>query len=143
MILSLYEPRSSAETPVPLMRDSVPAGFPSPAADCMEGMIDLNAHLVRHPAATFVVRIEGDSMTGAGIFSGDLAVVDRSLAPRNKDIVIAVVGGELTVKRLMHKGGQILLSPENPAYPPIVLRDENDLLVWGVVSAVIRQLRTS
>lgn len=143
MILALYEPRPSEETPVPVMSDSVPAGFPSPAAYSMEGTIDLNAHLVRHPAATFIVRVEGDSMKGAGIFSGDLAVVDRSLSPRHSDIVIAVIAGELTIKRLVRKRGQTILSPENPAYPPIVLRDENDLLVWGVVSSVIRQLRTS
>ncbi len=143
MILALFEPAPSRKnTPLPMMRDPVPAGFPSPAADCMEGMLDLNEHLIRRPAATFIVRVEGDSMTGAGICSGDLAVVDRSLKPRNNDIVIAVVGGELTVKRLVKTRDSIMLAPENPSFKPIVLRDENDLLVWGVVSAIVRTLRT-
>ncbi len=139
MILSGHTPLQKLS--LPLMQDKVPAGFPSPAADSMERTIDLNDHLVTHPAATFIVRVSGDSMTGAGIFDGDLAVVDRSLVPHHNDIVIAVINGEMTVKRLSTTGRKIMLKPENPNYPPIMLHDDSELVIWGVVSSVIRQLR--
>lgn len=124
---------------------SVSAGFPSPADDYMEIKLDLNRHLVTHPSATFFVRVEGESMTGAGILSGDTLVVDRSLDVRDGDVVIAVVEGEFTVKRFRRKKDGIWLVAEHPDYPSIRLDDGSADIgvgaIWGVVSSVIRKLR--
>jgi len=126
---------------LPLYTAAVSAGFPSPAEDHLEGSLDLNALLIRHPAATFFVRVAGDSMTGAGIHSGDILVVDRSLEAVDGRIVVAALNGELTVKRLrLRHGGRLLLEAENPAYPPIPVAEENDFMVWGVVTSVVHQL---
>jgi DNA polymerase V len=117
------------------------AGFPSPADDYAEEKIDL----VQHPAATFPVRVDGDSMTGAGIYPGDIAIVDRSLvdsdlkAMHNK-IVLAVLDGEFTIKRLSVKGKTVLLVPENDKYDPIAITEASDFTVWGVVKHSIRHL---
>ena len=124
--------------PLPLYTSRIAAGFPSPADDHLEAPLDLNAHLVKHPAATFVVRVDGDSMTGAGIYNGDLLVVDRSLDAKSGHIVVAVVNGEMTVKRLLIDRKRIRLVPENPAYKPIEIREGADLVIWGVVAHVIR-----
>jgi DNA polymerase V len=118
----------------------VAAGFPSPADDYVEGRLDLNQHLIRHPAATFFVRASGDSMLGAGIHPGDLLVVDRSLEPTHGKVVIAVVDGELTVKRLDIRDGRVRLLAENDRYPPIVFAENMDLQIWGVVTSVIHPL---
>ena len=119
---------------------TVPAGFPSPAADYAEGPLDLNQHLIRHPAATFFVRVKGDSMTGVGIYSGDLLIVDRAVTPTNGSIVIAVVNGDLTVKRFHQSQGHITLLPENPAYEPIEIGHDVDFAIWGVVTKAIHFL---
>jgi len=124
----------------PLFSSPVPAGFPSPADDYLEGELDLNEYFVQHPAATFYVRVTGESMTGAGIFPGDILIVDRALEAHHGHIVIAVVNNELTVKRLYQKGGAVELRPENPAFPVITCRHEMELVIWGVVSAVTRKL---
>ena len=126
--------------PLPLIAAAVPAGFPSPAEDFVEGTLDLNEHLIHRPAATFIVRVKGDSMTGAGIFPGDLLVVDRSLEAQSGSIVIAVIGGELTVKRLHKKAAnQWTLVAENPHYPPITLGPDRECMIWGVVASAIHQ----
>lgn len=125
---------------VPLVQAYVSAGFPSPADDYLEGSLDLNEYLVRHPAATFFVRVRGDSMTGAGIHSGDLLVVDRSLEPRGNNVVIAGLGGELTVKRLLKRDGKTYLAPENADFLPIEVGEESGLEIWGVAVAVIHRL---
>ncbi len=128
------EPRPAADPcPLAFFTSRVEAGFPSPADDYLEGTLDLNEHLIRRPAATFFLRVSGDSMTGAGIYPGDILIVDRSLPPADGRIVIAVVDGELTVKRLSRRPGRIRLLPENPRYPPIDITAEQDLRVWGVV----------
>lgn len=124
----------------PLFLERVSAGFPSPADDYTEGSLDLNQHLVKHPAATFFVRASGDSMLGAGIHPGDILVVDRSLDPANNSVVIAAVNGDLTVKRLVKTGNAFLLAPENERYRPIEIREGTDFEVWGVVTAVIHAL---
>ena len=126
-----------APSALPFLAASVPAGFPSHADDYLEGALDLNEHLIRHPAATFFLRVLGDSMTGAGIHSGDLLVVDRSIRPVDGKIVIAVIDGELTVKRLHRRRGRIRLLPENPRYRPIDVSGEQDLHIWGVVAHAI------
>lgn len=135
----------SSKLALPLFASRLHAGFPSPADDYLEGKIDLNLYLAEHPAATFLVRVDGDSMTGAGIFPGDIAIVDRSLvdsdlkAMHNK-IVLAVLDGEFTIKRLSIKGKTVLLVPENDKYGPIMVSAAGDFTVWGVVKHSIRHL---
>lgn len=123
----------------PLYAGAVAAGFPSPADDFVEGALDLNEHLIAHPAATFMVRVEGASMTGAGIFSGDILIVDRSLEARSGHIVIAVVGAEMTVKRLLRAGSGWLLKAEHPDHPPTPLGADADCAIWGVVTGSVRR----
>ena len=124
--------------PLSLYGSRIAAGFPSPADDDLEGTLDLNEHLVQHPAATFFVRVQGDSMTGAGIHDGDLLVVDRALEAKSGSIVVAVVDGELTVKRLKVAGERVWLMAENPAFAPLELRDGQALHLWGVVAHAVR-----
>jgi DNA polymerase V len=115
----------------------VSAGFPSPADDYLEGKLDLNEHLIRHEASTFFVKVKGDSMIGAGIHSGDLLIVDRALEPADKSVVIAVVNGELTVKRISKQDGKLSLVPDNGNYRPIPITGCTNFEVWGVVTHVI------
>ena len=125
---------------IPLFLSSVSAGFPSPAQDYVEKTLDLNELLIQRPAATYFVRAEGDSMIGAGIHSGDILIVDRSLTAKEGDIVIAAVEGELTVKQLQLKPVCRLL-PRNNAYRPITIAEGSDLELFGVVTNVIHGLR--
>ena len=124
----------------PFFLSGVSAGFPSPADDYLDRKLDLNEHLVKNPAATFFVRVAGDSMTGAGINDDDILIVDRSLEPSSNNIVIAVVNGELTVKRLIKKKNSCLLSAENPNYPPLTINEETPLEIWGVATYAIHSL---
>ncbi|MDH5187901.1 MAG: translesion error-prone DNA polymerase V autoproteolytic subunit [Rhodospirillaceae bacterium] len=132
-------------TRVAVFSSTVRAGFPSPAEDYIEGMLDLNEHLISHPAATFIVRVAGDSMVGAGIYPNDLLVVDRSIRPAPGRIVIAMVAGGLTVKRLEIKNKRWRLVAANPDYPPIEISpiadgvEPEDCTIWGVVSSTIRK----
>lgn len=123
-----------------LAPEAVPAGFPSPAQGYYSGPVDLNRHLMRDPTATFIVRVSGDSMTGAGIFDGDELVVDRGLDAHDGSVVVAVVNGELTVKRLLRRDGRTALAPENPAYPVIELSELDELQVWGVVTRCLHRV---
>lgn len=125
---------------LPLFSHKIAAGFPSQADDYIEARIDLNEHLVRNEEATFMLRVQGDSMIGAGIHDGGLLVIDRAVDPVDGRIVIAVLDGELTVKRLSRRGGRVRLLPENPAYAPIEVGDEQELVIWGVVTSVIHEL---
>ena len=125
---------------IPLFGCRVRAGFPSPADDYIEDFLDLNEHLIKNPAATFMVRAQGDSMTGASINSGDILVVDRSVEAVHGKVVIAAVDGELTVKRLYRKEGVVKLLPENPSYPEINITKEMDSVIWGVVTNVIHEI---
>jgi len=118
----------------------VPAGFPSPAADHTRKRIDLNEHLIRNQEATYVFRVQGDSMTGIGIYEGDELLVDRSIDARHGHIVLAVLNNEFTVKRLYRRGGVVKLLAENPHYPPIVLKEGQELLIWGVVTHNLHKL---
>lgn len=135
----VYEPDTATAVERPVWLARVPAGFPSPADDYLEGKLDLNQHLIKHPAATYFVRVTGDSMLGAGIHSGDLLVVDRSLEPADNSVVIAIVDGELTVKRLCTRQGKLWLLPDNDKYLPVEVR-EDSLQVWGVVTHVIHKV---
>ena len=123
--------------PLPLFSGKVAAGFPSPADDYVEKTLDLNELLIQKPAATFFVRAQGESMLGAGIHPNDILVVDRSLEPVPGKIVICALNGELTVKRLERNNEQWQLKAENPAYADIVLHEELEMVIWGVVTNVI------
>ena len=137
---AVYAPDLSTRYALPVFLGRLPAGFPSPADDYIEGKLDLNRHLIKHPAATFFVRVTGDSMIGAGIHSGDLLVVDRSLEPADKNVVVAVLDGELTVKRLFKQNGVLRLLPENLSYQPIEITAQQTIEIWGVVTSVIHSL---
>ncbi|WP_262965969.1 LexA family protein [Methylobacter psychrophilus] len=126
--------------PLPLFSGKVAAGFPSPADDYVEKNLDLNELLVQKPAATFFVRAQGESMLGAGIHPNDILVVDRSIEAVPGKIVICALDGELTVKRLERANGQWQLKAENPAYADIVIHDDLDMVIWGVVTNVIHPL---
>lgn len=136
----IFRPDQSSAVTCPYLLSSVEAGFPSPAEDYVEGRLDLNQHLIKHPAATFFVRVSGDSMINAGIYPGDILIVDRSLEAADKKIVIAVIDGELTVKRLRYRKNHIFLEPENDLYLPIAITKEMAFDIWGVVTNVIHKV---
>jgi DNA polymerase V len=123
----------------PLFSSRPQAGFPSPGDDQIEKVLDINDLVVKHPASTFFVRVEGDSMEGAGIFTGDVLVVDRSLTARDGSIVVAAVFGEMVVKRLVARGNTHILASENEHYEPITLTGNDDCFLWGVVVGSVRQ----
>ena len=123
----------------PLLSSRVEAGFPSPADDHVERTLDLNEELITHPAATFFLRAGGRSMQGAGIHDGDLLVVDRSVPSENGTVVVAVVDGEFTVKRLRRTSAGMILAAEHPDYPPISIGSETDVRIWGVVTWVLHR----
>jgi len=126
---------------LPLVSASVEAGFPSPADDYLERGIDLNEELIRNPAATFLVRVKGDSMRDAGIHSGDVLIVDKSLTPTDRKIVVAMIDGNFTVKRFRKRGGQVFLEAENPEFSPLEVTEGQELSIFGVVSYIIHQAR--
>jgi DNA polymerase V len=123
----------------PLFSCNVSAGFPSPAEDHIDQKLDLNELLIQHPVATFFVRVAGDSMKDAGINHGDILIVDRSLDATSGKIVIAIINGELTVKRFVQEDSSYRLVAANPDYPPVQISEDTDFSVWGVVTSVIHQ----
>jgi DNA polymerase V len=125
---------------IPLYLSLVEAGFPSPADDHLDTRLDLNDYLIQHPAATFFVRADGESMRGAGIFPGDLLIVDRSRTPRNGDVVVAAVFGEVVVKHFHRQGGLVRLTAAHPRYQPIILHEGFDAACWGVVTHAVHFL---
>ena len=136
----LHQLATEKSTPVRFYDIGVSAGFPSPADDYKEKKLDLNDLLIRQPEATFFAKASGDSMTGAGIFDGDLLIVDRSITATDGKIVIAVVNGELTVKRFKLVSRTAQLHAENPKYSPITLCEGDNVNVWGVVTNVIHSM---
>ena len=139
-VQAVYAPDLSTRYKLPVFLGRLPAGFPSPADDYLEGKLDLNRHLIKHPAATFFVRVSGDSMIDAGIHTGDLLVVDRSLEATDGNVIVAALDGELTVKRLSTRDKTIRLLPENPHYQPIEIQPHQSFEIWGVVTNVIHAL---
>jgi DNA polymerase V len=139
-VKTIYSPVLFSECYQSLFEGRVPAGFPSPAADYEENKLDLNKYLIKHPVATFFVKVMGDSMLGAGISCGDLLIVDRSLEPRDKNVIIAALNGELTVKRIRIRKDKITLVPENEKYPAKQISQDMDFEIWGVVTSVIHEL---
>ncbi len=132
-------PEKEESKGIPCYGDLIKAGFPSPAADYREEILDFNAYLVQNPAATFTVRVEGDSMIDEGIRSGDLLIVDRSISPKEGMIIVAVLYGEFTVKKLLRRDGRLWLYPGNPSYDPVRIELDMEFQVWGVVSHVIHR----
>jgi len=129
------------QPPPPLVAWHISCGFPSPADDYRESELDINELVIAHPEATFYVRVSGDSMEGAGICEGDVLVVDRALDARENAIIVALVNGEFTVKRLSTIGDTLFLMPENPLYDPLPITSEMDFRVWGIATFVIHKLR--
>ena len=123
-----------------LAEEGISAGFPSPADDFKETRISLDRELVKNKEATFYARVSGDSMVGAGLDDGDLLVIDRSKNPENGKIAICLVDGEFTVKRIKKEKKKLYLIPENKKYEPIELKEENELIIWGVVEYVIKKV---
>lgn len=125
----------------PFFLNAVSAGMPLPADDYVDCALDLNTHLISNPSTTFFVRVAGDSMTGANIFDSDLLVVDRSPKPKTRDIVVAIVDGDLTVKRFMSSDEGVILKAENPEYEDIHVNFNADFAIWGVVMHIIHKTR--
>src|SRR5208283_5317133 len=124
--IEIFSPEIQSKTSLPSYLSKVPAGFPSPAEDYLDKKLDLNDHLIKNPTATFFVRVNGSSMINAGIKTGDLLIVDRSLEPKDKKVVVAILNGEFTVKRILKKGEQLYLSPENDNLAPIEIKEGMD-----------------
>lgn len=138
--ITIFGFESKKAQKLPMYLAKIAAGFPSPADDFLDKRLDLNEHLVQHPAATFFVRVHGDSMIQAGIHSGDILIVDRALEPADRKIVVAVINGELTVKRLRKRKDKLFLAAENPDYRDLEITTETDFEIWGVVIHVIHSL---
>jgi DNA polymerase V len=139
-IKAIFSYAEGAKIVRPILGTGIPAGFPSPAQDYIEGALDISEHLIRHPSSTFFMYADGYSMTGAGIQPGDLLIVDRAIEARSNNIVVAIVDNELTLKRLRIERGEYWLMPENDEFPAIRISEDMDFIVWGVVTFVIHQL---
>ncbi|QEE48524.1 translesion error-prone DNA polymerase V autoproteolytic subunit [Flavobacterium alkalisoli] len=138
--LNIYAPDMESKSPLPYISHGVSAGFPSPAQDFMETKIDLNRELSKNPLSTFYIRVSGNSMIDAGINNADILVVDRSMEPSNGKIAVCLVDGEFTVKRLVTDTDCLYLMPENKAYTPIKITENNQFVVWGIVTYVIKKV---
>ena len=140
-IKEIYKYEKTTELHRPLVGTEIPAGFPSPAQDYIEGNLDLNEFLIKHPTATFFVKVQGCSMVNAGINPDDILIVDRAVEPSHKKIIIAVLNGELTVKRLFIQSEHWFLAPENSEFETIEITEEMNFQVWGVVTYSIHKMR--
>jgi len=136
--LDIYSAETATRLSRPYVDTGIRAGFPSPADDFSYLSIDLNKELIRNKEATFFARVKGDSMQDAGLNDGDLLVIDRSLEPRDGKIAVCFIDGEFTVKRIKIEKDVVWLMPENPRYDPIKVTPENELIIWGIVTAVIK-----
>lgn len=140
MSIALYQRDKVTECLIPYVHQGVSAGFPSPALDFEDLKIDLNTELIKHPMATYYGRVKGVSMRNAGIDDGDLLIIDKSLEPRDGKIAVCFLDGEFTAKRIRIKNQTVILYPENDDYSPITVGPENDFLVWGIVTHVIKSV---
>lgn len=139
--LSFHLPKETTTPLSSLSTNSISAGFPSPAEEHMEDKIDLNKELISSPNCTFFVKVQGSSMENAHIFAGDILIVDRSKKGINGSIVVAILDGEFTVKRLLLQNGGIFLVPENPSYPVVAIKETSQFEIWGVVTYVIHKAK--
>jgi DNA polymerase V len=131
---------TETELELPFVDEGISAGFPSPALDFVNLTIDLNKHLIKHPSATFYGRVKGQSLKNAGISDGDLLIIDRSLEPANGKIAVCYIDGEFTAKRIKRTKNELWLMPENDDYQAIKIEEENNLIIWGVVTHVIKSV---
>ena len=137
----IYKADNKSSLSIDFHTSFIYAGFPSPADDHMDISLDLNEYLIKHPSATFYIHVKGDSMINDGLYSGDIMIVDRSLTPKTKDIVVAMINGEFTVKRMYRKNNKIYLNPGNKDYQSIYITDDMDFQIWGVVTHTIHHCR--
>jgi len=138
--ITFFQADVSSELELPYVVNGISAGFPSPADDFLDINIDLNKHLIKNPSTTFYGRVRGDSMKDAGIHDGDLLIIDKSLEPTNNKIAVCFIDGEFTVKRIRIEKDVVWLIAENKNYEPIKVTQDNDLVIWGIVTTVIKQL---
>ena len=138
--LELYSAETAIELELPFIDQGISAGFPSPADDFLDLSIDLNKEFIKNPDATFYGRVKGDSMIGAGLNNGDLLIIDKSLEPQNDKIAVCYIDGDFTVKRIKIENKCVYLMAENEKYPPIKVTEENNLIIWGVVTTVIKSV---
>ncbi|MCK4406248.1 MAG: translesion error-prone DNA polymerase V autoproteolytic subunit [Bacteroidales bacterium] len=139
-VFEIFKPDKSAIKELPLYSDLISAGFPSPAEDYIDKKLDLNEYLIKNRPATFLVKVNGNSMINSGIYDGDILVVDRSAEPANNKIVIGVIDGEFTVKRIIKKAKKLFLQPENENFKPIEITEDMDFKIWGIVTFAIHKL---
>lgn len=138
--LKIFQPEYGHAVVIPLAESSVHAGFPSPADDFLEGSLDLNRLVIKHPEATFFARVEGDSMRDEGITEGDILVVDKAVEPYDGCLAVAYIDGEFTLKRVRIEPDRILLVPANPKYKTIEITADNEFSVWGIVSWILKSV---
>jgi len=139
-VFEIFKPDKSTIKELPLFSDLISAGFPSPAEDYIDKKLDLNEYLIKNRPATFLVKVNGNSMINSGIYDGDILVVDRSAEPANNKIVIGVIDGEFTVKRIIKKAKKFFLQPENENFKPIEITEDMDFKIWGIVTFAIHKL---
>lgn len=140
-MITIYKRNTGEGYMIPYIHQGVSAGFPSPAMDFEDMKIDLNTELVKHPLSTYYGRVKGVSMRDAGIDDGDLLIIDKSIEPSDGRIAVCFLDGEFTAKRIRIKDRTVILYPENEAYQPIVVGPENDFVVWGIVTHVIKSFQ--
>jgi DNA polymerase V len=138
--IQFFIPDLENQIELPYISSGIKAGFPSPAADFDESKISLDHVLVKNKEATFYAKASGNSMTGAGIDDGDILVIDRSIEPKNNKVAVCFIDGEFTVKRIKIEEEAVFLMPENPNYKPIKVSPENNLIIWGIVTYVIKSI---
>lgn len=138
--LTFFSPKSLDSDGAIFVDIGISAGFPSPADDFRETRISLDEELIRNKEATFFAKVKGQSMIGAGLDDNDLLVIDRSIEPTNNKIAVCFLDGEFTVKRLRVENEEVWLQPENPNYPIIKITEENDFIIWGIVTSVIKRV---
>lgn len=139
-VIDIYSALSETELEIPMIPGGISAGFPSPALDFIDLTIDLNKHLIKHPSATFYGRVKGESMKDAGIFDNDLLIIDKSLEPVNGKIAVCYIDGEFTLKRIKLENKEVWLMPANTEYKPIKIEEYNNLIIWGIVTHVIKSV---
>lgn len=138
--IDFYAADTSTRLSLPFVDEGIAAGFPSPAQDYMDLSLDLNKELIKHPSATFYGRVKGTSMKDAGIDDGDILVIDRSLEYRDGMTAVCFIDGEFTVKKLKLENQKVYLIPANDDFEPIEITEENEFIVWGIVTFVIKKM---
>ena len=139
-VLNFFTPKKENGIGQWLAEEGISAGFPSPADDFKEIRISLDKELVKNKDATFYARVDGDSMIGAGLEDGDLLVIDRSLNPENGRVAVCLIDGDFTVKRIKKEKNKLFLVPENKKYKKLEIKEENELIIWGIVEYVIKKV---